>query len=114
MRGGGSPKELVHNLLMQFFTLGNLKIKVSETYFFYILATQNDHPSYACYLCVFHLIWASVLIGTYRLVIGTCCLAIGTYPLAIGTYRLAIDTYSLAIRTCRLAKGRFSASYRRQ
>ena len=30
--GGGSPKGLVHNLLMQFFTLGSSKIKVSETY----------------------------------------------------------------------------------
>ena len=32
--GGGSPKGLVHNLLMQFFTLGSSKIEVSETYFF--------------------------------------------------------------------------------
>ena len=31
--GGGSPKGLVHNLLMQFFTLGSSKIEVSETYF---------------------------------------------------------------------------------
>ena len=30
---GGSPKGLVHNLLMQFFTLGSSKIKVFETYF---------------------------------------------------------------------------------
>ena len=29
-----SPKGLVHNLLMQFFTLGNPKIEVFETYFF--------------------------------------------------------------------------------
>ena len=34
--GGGSLKGLVHNLLMQFFTLGSSKIKVSETYFFLI------------------------------------------------------------------------------
>ena len=26
--GGGSPKGLVHNLLMQFFTLGSSKIEV--------------------------------------------------------------------------------------
>ena len=32
--GGGGPKGLVHNLLMQFFTLGSSKIEVSETYFF--------------------------------------------------------------------------------
>ena len=30
---GGSPKGLVHNLLMQFFTLGSSKIEVFETYF---------------------------------------------------------------------------------
>ena len=32
--GGGSPKGLVHNLLIQFFTLGSSKTEVSETYFF--------------------------------------------------------------------------------
>ena len=31
--GGVSPKGLVHNLLMPFFTLGSSKIKVFETYF---------------------------------------------------------------------------------
>ena len=31
--GGGSPKGLVHNLLMQFFTRGSSKIEVFETYF---------------------------------------------------------------------------------
>ena len=35
--GGGSPKELVHNLLMQFFTLGSPKIEVFETCFFDIV-----------------------------------------------------------------------------
>ena len=34
----------MHNLLMQFFTLGSSKIKVSETYFFDIVTTQYDHP----------------------------------------------------------------------
>ena len=29
--GGGSPKGLVHNLLMQFFTLDSSKIEVLET-----------------------------------------------------------------------------------
>ena len=31
--GGGAPKGWVHNLLMQFFTLGSSKIEVFETYF---------------------------------------------------------------------------------
>ena len=30
---GGSPKGLVHNLLLQFFTLGSSKIEVFETSF---------------------------------------------------------------------------------
>ena len=33
VRGGGSPKGLIHNLLMQFFTLGSSKIGVSATFF---------------------------------------------------------------------------------
>ena len=37
--GGGSPKGLVHNLLMQFFTLGSSKIEVSETSYFDIVIT---------------------------------------------------------------------------
>ena len=37
--GGGSPKGLVHNLLMQFFTLGSSKIEVSETCFLDIVTT---------------------------------------------------------------------------
>ena len=36
---GGSPKELVHNLLMQFFTLGSSKIEVFRTCFFDIVIT---------------------------------------------------------------------------
>ena len=31
--GGGFPKELVHNVLMQIFILGSSKIEVSETIF---------------------------------------------------------------------------------
>ena len=34
-----SPKGLVHNLLMRFFTLGRSKIEVFETYFFDIVIT---------------------------------------------------------------------------
>ena len=45
--GGGSPKGRVHNLLMQFFTPDSSKIEVFETFFFDIVTTQNDHPSYA-------------------------------------------------------------------
>ena len=37
--GGGSPKGLVHNLLMQFFTVASSKIEVFETYFFDIVIT---------------------------------------------------------------------------
>ena len=37
--GGGAPKGLVHNLLMQFFTLDSSKIEVFETCFFDILIT---------------------------------------------------------------------------
>ena len=44
--GGGSPKGLVHNQLMQLFTLDSSKIEVFETCFFHIVITQIDHPSY--------------------------------------------------------------------
>ena len=37
--GWGSPKGLVHNLLMQFFTLDSSKIQVFETCFFDIVIT---------------------------------------------------------------------------
>ena len=37
--GGGSPKGLVHNLLMQFFNLDSSKIEVLETCFFDIVTT---------------------------------------------------------------------------
>ena len=44
--GGGSPKGLVHNLLMQFFTLDSSKSEVFKTYFFDSVITSNDHPRY--------------------------------------------------------------------
>ena len=54
---GGAPKGLVHNLLMQFFTLGSSKMEVFETCFFDIVTTQNDHPRYVKHvlgcICVF-------------------------------------------------------------
>ena len=37
--GGGSPKGLVHNLLMEFFTLGSSKIEVFEPYILDIVTT---------------------------------------------------------------------------
>ena len=47
----------VHNLLMQFFTLGSSKIEVFETCFFDVVTTQNDHPRYVKHvlgcICVF-------------------------------------------------------------
>ena len=43
---GGSPNGVVHNLLMQFFTPYSSIIEVSETYFFDIVTTHNDQPSY--------------------------------------------------------------------
>ena len=40
VRGGrGSPKGLVHNLFMQFFTLDSSKMEVFETCFFDIVTT---------------------------------------------------------------------------
>ena len=39
VKGGGSPKGLVHNLLMRFFTPDSSKIEVFATYFFYIVTT---------------------------------------------------------------------------
>ena len=59
--GRRSPKGLVHNLLVQFFTLDSSKIEVFETYFSDTVITQNDHPSYvkhvlAVFTC-FHAIW---------------------------------------------------------
>ena len=38
-RGGGAPKGLVHNLLMQFFNPGSSKIEVFETCLFDIVTT---------------------------------------------------------------------------
>ena len=38
-RGGGSPRGLVHNLLMQFFTLDSSKMEVFETCFYDIVTT---------------------------------------------------------------------------
>ena len=45
--GGGAPKGLVHNLLMQLFTLDGSKIEVSETYF----SDTMIRPSKLCKAC---------------------------------------------------------------
>ena len=45
-RVGGSPKGLVHNVLMQFFTEDSSQIEVFESCFFDIVTTENDHPRY--------------------------------------------------------------------
>ena len=42
----GLVNGLVHNLLMQFFTVGNSKIKVFQTCFYDIVTTRYDHPRY--------------------------------------------------------------------
>ena len=44
--GGGGSKGLVHNLLMQFFTLDSSNYQFSESYFTDIVTTQYDHPRY--------------------------------------------------------------------
>ena len=44
--GRGAPKGLLHNLLMQVFTLGSSKMEAFETCFFDIVTTHNDHPRY--------------------------------------------------------------------
>ena len=44
--GGGSPKGMLHNLLVQFFTLGISKVKALETSFFVVLTTYTYHPRY--------------------------------------------------------------------
>ena len=58
-KGGGSPKGLVHNLLMQLFTLGSSKNVDSETFFSYIATTQNDHPT-----CVKHVLGSIYVLFT--------------------------------------------------
>ena len=45
-RGRGYPKGWVHNLLMQFFTLGSSKLEVFETCFYDVVTTRYVHPSY--------------------------------------------------------------------
>ena len=55
--GGGLPRGVGHNLLMQFSSLGSPKMEISETDFFNILTIQNNQISYVKHvldpLCVF-------------------------------------------------------------
>ena len=44
--GGGVPRGLGHNLLMQFSSLCGSKMEVSETDFFYIVTIYNDQISH--------------------------------------------------------------------
>ena len=57
----GLVKGRVHNLVVQFVTLGSSKIEVFETYFFDIVTTQYDHPRYVkhvlCRICVFFILF---------------------------------------------------------
>ena len=60
--GGGLPRGLGHNPLMQLSNLGSSKMKISETDFSDILTIQNDQISYVKHvlapsLFVFHPIW---------------------------------------------------------
>ena len=45
----------VHNLLMQFFTLGSSKIEVSESCVYDIVTIRYDHPRYVQYVlgCIY-------------------------------------------------------------
>ena len=57
----------VHNLLMQFFTLGSSKIEVFKTGFYDIVITQNDHPRYVKHvlgcICVFFILFGYYIRG---------------------------------------------------
>ena len=44
--GGGVPRVLGHNLLMEFSNPRSSKMEFSETEFFYILTIHNDQVSY--------------------------------------------------------------------
>ena len=68
----------VHNLLMQFFTLGSSKIEVFETCFFDIVTTQNDISSYAKH--VLGRIYVFFKLFGYQVGEGGVSQRIGTQP----------------------------------
>ena len=68
--GGGVKQGLVHNLLVQFFTLRSSNVGVFETYCFDIVTTQIDNPRYlkhflARIYVVFTLFWVCVAWGRF-------------------------------------------------
>ena len=76
--GRGSPKGLVHNLFMQFFTLGSSKMEVFETCFFDIVTTHNDHPRYVKH--VLGRIYVFLTLFGYQVRGGGVSQGIGTQP----------------------------------
>ena len=58
---------MVHNLLMQFFTLDSSKIEVSEAYFSDIVTTYHDKPGYIRHvlgiICVFFILFGDWVCG---------------------------------------------------
>ena len=63
--GGGGPKGLVHNLLMQLFTqLKNQSFR--NLIFFDIVTTQNDYPGFS-----FHVLARIYVVLTP--ILGVCC-----------------------------------------
>ena len=82
--GGGGPTGLVHNLLMQFFTLDSSKIEVFKTFFFDTVTTQYDHSRYVKHVLgriwVFFILFGIGLGGTGAGVGGGGSQGIGTQP----------------------------------
>ena len=68
----------MHNLLMQFFTPDSSKMEVFETYFFDIVTTQNDHPSYGKH--VLGRIYVFFTLFGYQVGGGGVSQGIGTQP----------------------------------
>ena len=65
--GGGVPRGLGHNLLMQFSSLGSSKMQISETNFVDTLTIQKDEISYVKHVlapfCVFFTLFGCVCGG---------------------------------------------------
>ena len=61
--GGGLPRGLGHNLLMQFSSLGSSKMEFSETDFFDTLTIQNDQISYVKHVLAQKRLSLSPLLG---------------------------------------------------
>ena len=61
--GGGPPNGVVHNPLLQFFTL--YKNRRLRNLFFYNVTTHNDQPSYVKHVlgsvCVFFTLYSSTI-----------------------------------------------------